>query len=355
LTTEVIRMPGSTTYLAVFIASLPAIVTSSSIFKFWSPTAVPLAKALHQLIPNNEPKRKPWAICYGGASNITDITSNITSDSTVEDSLIFQASKPGDGSESDPDGIPDRFLRMQKGNRPKAKQSFEETVKWREENGVNHILSRPHTKFDVCRHIFPVYIPGRDVHGNLIIVQRPGLLDVDALKKNNITTNEVILHYIYVVEYCWHILDPGPPDRKMTVILDLENLSFQTLRNSERRKFGMTFVKTMSDHYPQRSFKTLVINAPSWFETMYKIVKPLLRDSTKKKITIVKKGPQQDATLIEVLGIESVPREILHNPNCIGDRDVNLEPGANSSIEKELKLFCTERIKKFEEVMQSPV
>jgi len=349
-------MPRSTPYLAIFIASLPA-VTSSSRFQFWYPIVAPWTKALHRSTPNNKLKRKPWAICYGGASNITDVTSDITSNSAVEDddSLIFQASKPGDGSESDPDGIPDRFLRMQKGNRQKAAFAFEETVKWREENGVNDILSRPHTKFDICREIFPAYIPGRDVHGNIIIVQRPGLFDVDKMKKNNVTTNDVLLHYIYVVEYCWHILDPEP-DRTMTVILDLDGLSILALRNSERRNFGRTFVKAMSDNYPQRSFKTLVISAPSWFETAYKIVKPLLRDSTKKKITIAKKGPKQDAALIEMLGIESVPREILHDPSCIEDRAVgDSEPGANSSIEKELRLFCMERIKKFEEVMQSSV
>lgn len=344
-------MLGSTTYLAVFIASLPTLAISSR-FQFWSPIVAPWTKVAPRLFPNNEQKRALWEISYGGASNTT---SNVTSNTTDEDSLIFYASKPGDGSESDPDGLPDRFLRMQKGNRLKAKTAFEETVKWREENGINRILSRPHTKFDICRDIFPVYIPGRDVHGNIIIVQRPGLFNVDTLKKNNVTSTDVLLHYIYVVEYCWNIIEPGPPDGKMTVILDLENLSFQTLRNSERRNFGLNFVKTMSDHYPQRSFKTLIINAPSWFETMYKIVKPLLRDSTKKKISIVKKGPEQDAALIEILGIESVPIEILHDPNCIGDRVMDSEPGMNSSIEQGLRLFCTDRINKFEEVMQASV
>jgi len=114
-------------------------------------------------------------------------------------------------------------------------------------------------------------------------------------------------------------------------------------------------VKTMSDNYPQRSFRTLIINAPSWFETLYKLVKPLLRESTKRKISIAKKGPKQDAALIEILGIESVPKELLHDLNCIGDRVVDSEPGVNSLIEKELRLFCTDRINKFEEVMQSSV
>jgi len=171
-----------------------------------------------------------------------------------------------------------------------------------------------------------------------------------------VSTEDVLMHYIYVVEYCWNILDPGPPDRTMTVILDLEEVRWTTFRDREKRSFMLKFVKTMSDHYPQRSFKTLVINAPTWFDMVYKIVKPLLRESTKEKISIVKRGPQQDTTLVEVLGIDSVPREILYDENHVGDRvDGAVEPGMNSTIEQELRLFCLERINNSNETMVVPV
>jgi len=130
----------------------------------------------------------------------------------------------------------------------------------------------------------------------------------------------------------------------MTVILDLERLSFSTFRDREKRGFMLRFVKTMSDNYPQRSFKTLIINAPTWFDIMYRIVKPLLRESTRRKINIVKNGPQQDTTLIEVLGIEAVPKEILCNQTLVedrGDLEGECEPGVGSLIEKELRLFVS--------------
>lgn len=347
-------------HFAIFIGCLlqllPGLVSSTPSFRCRS--LIPWSKHFPQLTtvtPNNVHapiRRKPWAIERGGAiDGNSTIDENDTNDENDEETAqcIFRASKAGDGSESDPDGIPDRFLRMQKGNRPKAKAAFDETVRWRGENGVDRILSLPHTKFDLCRAVFPVYIPGRDVAGNLIIVQRPGYFDVDALLKNNATSDDVLMHYIYVVEYCWNVLEPGPPDRTMTVILDLERLSFSTFRNTEKRNFMLKFVKTMSDNYPQRSYKTLIINAPTWFDVMYKVVKPMLRASTRKKIHIIKNGQQQDTTLIEVLGIDSVPREILYNQTLVEGRaemEGGCEPGANSLIEKELRLFCTERIKK---------
>jgi len=180
------------------------------------------------------------------------------------------------------------------------------------------------------------------------------MFDVDVLNRNDVTTEDVLMHYIYVVEYCWNILDPGPPDRVMTVILDLEEVSFSTFKDKEKRRFMLKFVKTMSDHYPQRSFKTLVINAPTWFDMVYKIVKPLLRESTKEKIHIVKRGPEQDTTLVEVLGAESVPREIFHDPNHVGNnegKDGDAEPGMSSAIEQELRLFCLQRIKDSNETL----
>ena len=54
----------------------------------------------------------------------------------------------------------------------------------------------------------------------------------------------------------------------------------------------------MSENYPGRSYKTLVINAPRWFHALYKIFKPLLRESTRQKIVILKAGEQQDVSIL---------------------------------------------------------
>jgi len=267
--------------------------------------------------------------------------------STSEPSLFFPASKSGDGSESDPDGIPDRFLRMQKGNRAKAKTAFEETVKWREKNGINHILSQAHTKFDVCKSMFPAYIAGRDVSGNLVVIQRLGMIDFSMSEKHNVTETDILMHYIYMMEYCWNILDKGPSwDGLMTTIIDLEGISLSTFRDTQKRQFLLNFVKTLSEHYPQRSFKTLVINSPTWFNFVYRAIKPLLRESTRERISILRKGSQQDQTLIDALGINTVPRDLLFDTECIKDRDLESDAnlGMNSVIEKDLRLFCMERI-----------
>lgn len=268
-------------------------------------------------------------------------------------SLEFEAFKHGDGSESDPDGLPSRFIRMQKGDREKAKAAFITTVNWRKEHGVNTILARPHPAFDVCKRIFPVYIPGRDLSNNVIVIQRVGMIDFDLAKRNNVTGDDLLMHYVYVVEYCWNILEPGPPDGVMTTVMDLKNVNFQTFRDAEIRKFLIKFVKTMSDHYPQRSHKTLIINAPSWVNMAYKLVKPLLRESTKKKITLLNGGEKQDKTLIEILGKESVPRDILINPDSIEGSEEGNKDGYDSQIETEMRLFVSKQSSIFHHIIMS--
>ena len=273
-------------------------------------------------------------------NNNDDATQEQNEGSDDTNSLTFSASKHGDGSESDPDGLPTRFLNMQKGDREKAKAAFIATVNWRKEQDVNTILKRPHPKYDLCSKVFPVYIPGRDVSNNIIIIQRVGLIDLDLAKSLNVTGDDLLMHYVYMVEYCWNILEPGPPDGVMTTVMDLKNVRFQTFRDAEIRSFLMKFVKMMSDHYPQRSHKTLIINAPSWVNMAYKLVKPLLRESTKKKITLLNGGESQDKALIEILGKESVPREILINPDAI-ETSENNENGRHSKIETEMRLFVS--------------
>ena len=88
----------------------------------------------------------------------------------------------------------------------------------------------------------------------------------------------------------------------MTSILDLQGLNFKYLRQGDIVNFMKEFVKTMDHHYPQRANKTLIINAPKWFNLLYKIVSPLLRESTKAKIEIHTRGKRQDKVLNALLG-----------------------------------------------------
>ena len=286
------------------------------------------------------------------------ITSDETAEEDTEESQpqpknwTFAATSPNDGSADDPDGIPARWLDMKKGDRQGAKEAFETHLAWREEVGVDTMLERSHPKFDVCKQMAPHYFAGRDPHNNVIFVQRPAHVDFELMRMNNATIDDLLLHYVYVIQYCWNIMESAP-GAIMTNVVDMRGSSFRQMSNSEYIEFGKRFVTMMSANYPGRSYKTLIINAPTWINVLYKIFKPMLRESTRQKIIILKTGEEQDTALKFYLG-DSLPADLLtggRNSKKDGKKDMGTlyyvpveekeqcAPGPNSEVEFEMREF----------------
>jgi len=119
----------------------------------------------------------------------------------------------------------------------------------------------------------------------------------------------------------------------------------------------------MSENYPGRSYKTLVINAPRWFHALYKIFKPLLRESTREKIVILKAGEQQDTALKFYLG-DCMPNDLISDENwekpepgsrwflpLSESQKEECEPGPNSLMEFDMRQFCIEQLKAHNETI----
>lgn len=239
----------------------------------------------------------------------------------------FTVYQDNDGSQTDPDGIPTRFLKMQHHRRSNAKKALEATIKWRSDHGIDTILARPHPKFDICKKVFPHYFCGHDDTGHIILMQRPGLIDLRVGHENGLTGDDLLYHYIYTMEYLWRILEPTA-DSTMTSIIDLTGLNFSVLRKPELLKVAQRFCSTMDMHFPTRSHKTLLINAPRWFHAIYKILTPFLRESTRQNISILSKGKEQDNVLRSFL------------VECPLDEENGL-PAAEVGMENEFRNFVS--------------
>eukprot|EP00547_Thalassionema_nitzschioides_P009315 CAMPEP_0194229798 /NCGR_PEP_ID=MMETSP0156-20130528/44077_1 /TAXON_ID=33649 /ORGANISM="Thalassionema nitzschioides, Strain L26-B" /LENGTH=304 /DNA_ID=CAMNT_0038962357 /DNA_START=14 /DNA_END=928 /DNA_ORIENTATION=+ len=264
-----------------------------------------------------------WGVLRGGMS------SNVTSSTATN--YTFSLFQEGDGHEEDVDSLPGRFLRMHKGNRKKAIAALNETSEWRKEKEVDTILGRPHATFDLCKTFQPHFFMGRDPEDHIVFVQRPGFTKLYIIPY--MTAEDLLMHYCYLMEYCWNIMEDRP-DQTMTAILDLAAVKMSSTK--EMISFATTYVKMMSHHYPQRSFKTLIINAPTWFSVIYKIFQPLLRESTKKKIRILTKKDNQHEILVETIGGD-VPRELSAGEEFTGWKDFPME--------KKLREFCLARLR----------
>ena len=209
-----------------------------------------------------------------------------------------------DGSENDPDGIPTRFLLMHSGNRAAAKQSLDAAIQWRRKHQIDNILNIPHPKFDLCKAVYPHYFLGRNHDGHVVFVQHPARINLQRARDNQLSEEELLMHYVYVNEYLWQIVEADNALATMTSVIDLQGLNLGILRQMDILNFVKVFVSTMDSYYPQRAHQTLVVNTPKWFQTIYKLLSPLMRDTTKAKISILSRGKAQDEALKKQLGPE---------------------------------------------------
>lgn len=292
------------------------------------------------------------------------------SDSTTESSSREQEQpkksyryalfQKNDGSETDPDGIPTRYINMHPNRRDLSLSSLQSTLEWRKLHDIDGILERPQKKFDICKAVFPHAFLGRDrIHQKIIFIQRPALLNIELAKKNGLTQDELLMHYIYVNEYLWQIIEKEDALATMTSVIDLTGLRFSVLSKREIVSFLQTFVTTMDSHYPQRAHKTFLLNAPGWFQAIYSLVSPLMRESTKSKIHILSRGKVQDDTLLEYLGLDMMNELLppIFQSTYQGENMDLLQPmpvaSQHTDLEQELHAFTLGRLEDAGEKMQT--
>jgi CRAL/TRIO domain len=258
-------------------------------------STVPVAEKTNETVRETiVVQRSPPSASSQTSTSSVDTLSTIHSENEVvatkiSNNYIFSVFQENDGSETDPDGIPRRYLKMQHNKREQAKKALDATIEWRKQHNVDTILARPHPKFDVCKDVFPHYFCGHDDSNHVILLQRPGLINLSLARANGLTGEELLFHYVYEMEYLWQVIEKDNPDATMTSVIDLTGLNASVLRKPELLAVAKMFVTTMDGHFPQRSHRTFLINAPKWFGAIYKLLSPLLRESTKEKIQIFSK------------------------------------------------------------------
>ena len=202
--------------------------------------------------------------------------------------------------------IPFRYLEAYNRKADVARQATLTTLAWRQTEAIDTILSRPNPNYDISKRILPHYFIGTSATtGHVVFVQRPGLSNLDLATHNDVTLTDMLHEYAYVFEYCWNILHANrddDPQAIMISIIDLQGLDLSILRKRNLQQFVKEFVGMIDAHYPTRALKTYMINAPKWFSGLYKVVSPIMRESTKEKIVLFSAGTDQDKALREGLG-----------------------------------------------------
>ena len=215
-----------------------------------------------------------------------------------------------------PPGTWERYLRATKNDTLEAQIRLTATLQWRVQNGMDGILLSPHPHFDTLKRCYPHAYHLRGYNNEPVYYESPGKIDLTALKSAGLTLNDLLRHYALVTEFLWTYISPhqdGPGSKGITII-DLEGMRLRDFAGDV-----VTFVKRAAAftglHYPERSTTIYILNAPSFFQLLWRrVIAPLVDPVTLKKVRVVNSNTPEipnairDA-LMQTIPIENIPTE----------------------------------------------
>ncbi|EOA13661.1 hypothetical protein CARUB_v10026730mg [Capsella rubella] len=199
-----------------------------------------------------------------------------------------------------------RFLKARDWNVCKAHIMLVECLRWRVDNEIDSILSKPIVPTELYRDVRDSQLIGMSGY------TKEGL-PVFAIGVGLSTFDKASVHYyvqshIQINEYRDRVLLPsmskknGRPITTCVKVLDMTGLRLSALSQIKL----LTIISTIDDlNYPEKTNTYYVVNAPYIFSACWKVVKPLLQERTRKKIHVLS-GCGMDE-LLKIMDFTSLP------------------------------------------------
>uniref|UniRef100_M4B361 CRAL-TRIO domain-containing protein n=1 Tax=Hyaloperonospora arabidopsidis (strain Emoy2) TaxID=559515 RepID=M4B361_HYAAE len=232
--------------------------------------------------------------------------------------------KSGGSSEGDDDGqdeeLDGRFLAGCEGDVEEAKARYGATLKWRRENDVDTILLRPSSVFTDMKECFTHFTHKRDRQGHPISFeflggQRKALHDFTA---RGVSEDEAIMHHVRMMEFMWKVVDPRPfPEGNMLKVYDIKGISMADL-STDVVNYTKKWGEMIATYNPERVYQVFLVNPPSWFNLIWKLVSPLVNPKTRERIHVLRGQKDITKALLEFVAPENLPKEYGGECQCKG-------------------------------------
>lgn len=211
--------------------------------------------------------------------------------------------------------IPRRFITgtAKDGGLPEAKRRWKSTADWRLRENIDSILFKPFPEFMAIKKAYPqshfrktrpvFKDPDSDEkYSHLVYYEKPGKVEMDVLTKIGM---KVVQHFVmFTCEWNYTYMSPHERDKVVNVI-DVSEVRLTNIRGNTLEFFK--FIASLSqDHYPERAAVIIVINAPTWFAMIWRVVKPLINEATQQKIRILN-SKETLKGLTEFVPLEEIP------------------------------------------------
>eukprot|EP01006_Ploeotia_vitrea_P030107 TRINITY_DN62571_c0_g1_i1.p1 TRINITY_DN62571_c0_g1~~TRINITY_DN62571_c0_g1_i1.p1 ORF type:complete len:425 (-),score=88.94 TRINITY_DN62571_c0_g1_i1:868-2142(-) len=176
-----------------------------------------------------------------------------------------------------------RFLIARKWDLASAKDALAYYNEWRKEFKTNEILTEDFEP--KLAELYPAYFHGKDREGHPVYVERPDHTNIKELIK--LHPPEFYLRWhVYTMERCRQLYKHMGTDR-MSVVLDIGGVGYTMLADSKALGFLKAMAQLDQQVYPEHMRWMFIINAPSTFAALWKMLKPLLDERVQHKIHIL--------------------------------------------------------------------
>jgi hypothetical protein len=209
-----------------------------------------------------------------------------------------------------------RYLRACQFDLGRTTSKIQTNLAWRRNNNVNDISSlNPETilgvpMFEVTR-IFPHWHCGYDKFGRPVLYKQYSLFDTTRLKEL-VGMQRLEKYHVWEQEQCMILCEMQSHKRKQIVetcvaVLDLENMKISQVTSD-----FIAMIKSMADvdsnQYPETLGAIYIINAPSAFPFVWRMVKGFLDPAVAAKIFIHSSNKKEwQPVLSELIGLDSIP------------------------------------------------
>ncbi|KAL7998007.1 putative CRAL-TRIO lipid binding domain, tubulin-tyrosine ligase/Tubulin polyglutamylase [Plasmopara halstedii] len=203
--------------------------------------------------------------------------------------------------------VPMRFILAEKGDEAKALERYNETTEWRRAQGVDLLLEKPSPHFNIIKENYPHYYHKRGKKGEPVYYEKPGMINLNALKNAGLTLDDLMHNYLVITEFLWQVIEQDDNCKGISV-LDVEGIGISDFAG-EAVEYVRKAASVSSRHYPERCAYIYVINVPSWFSVIWNTVKGMVDDVTREKVIIVRGKKKILEALSERIPVENIPVE----------------------------------------------
>lgn len=170
-----------------------------------------------------------------------------------------------------------------RGDKRKALELFNQGQALRKDLGLDGVLDAAYPQYAQIAEQYPVALHGRSKNGEVLLVQRPGKLDVGKLKAAGVERRDVVKYFMYHLEY----LNKVDPNAKVLMVIDMADLSLlKQLASGEFLQTIRDISNTLGSVYCRKVNHYVVANPPSLFNAIWKVLVTVLPHGAADNLTV---------------------------------------------------------------------